>query len=133
MRKLLALAAVLVLFASCSKKDAASNTNIQGRWDLDRVVETYVFSGQTDTDEWSYPGDYFEFKSGGSFVGQYDGDPISGTWSLTDGGSKLVVTNSANGTSETTTIKTITSSSLVITSKEGTASDYLETTLHLSK
>jgi hypothetical protein len=128
MRKLLALVAVLVLFATSCKKDDASN--VQGKWNISKVVELDVFAGGTDTDEWSFPGDYFNFKSGGSFEGQFDGDPISGSWAM-DGGSKVNIT--VAGITESMTIKSSTSSSLVLSSRDGNSTDYSETTIYLQK
>jgi hypothetical protein len=135
MRKIFALAAVLVVFASsCSKKDAtATSSNIQARWDVDKVVETYVFAGQTDSDEWSYPGDYFEFKSGGTFLGQLDSEPLVGTWELVDGGAKVRITDPSVNESKDFTVKSINGSNLVLSIREGTSSDYFESTIYLSK
>ena len=115
----------LVLMTSC-KKD--NETKITGTWDLETVTTKYYESGAlVDTEVESGVGTTLNFKSDGELVIT---TPI-GTQSFdyTVDGDEITIDG------ETAEIRTLTSSSLVIYSKEvwGGPGDYDEITMELSK
>lgn len=106
-------------FTACKKDDGEDNAkvNIVGKWVLTKeVYKTYLKGVLTEDETYTDYDDndwVVEIKSNGTYIGWEDGQKEEeGTYSLQDGGEKLVLTSDSQ--THIFTIRQLTSSSLVI-------------------
>ena len=133
MKKIFLFATGVILlgsaFTSCKKKDKPETVaqKLQHNWIVVNVITNYHDASGDNIE--NIPGtsaDFINFNANGTVTSHFDGSDDNGTYAVI---SDTQV--SING--QTYTIKTISSTQLVLYAKEGTATQYDEITINLKR
>lgn len=134
----LSLAAVsAILFSACKKTDSQTTATqkIQGKWVFDKSISDDFEAGEhyRDTLTAAMTPGYIEFRADGKVYSQIGAEPDTSNYQVL-GDNKIVGWSTTDpSTKDTSDIQTLTSSQLIIHSKQVDGADYFESTLYLKK
>lgn len=131
MKKVFVFTTAIILlasvFSSCKKDKQSTAQKLQHNWTIVSEIDNFHdASGDDITTTVGVQGDFINFNANGTITSQFDGSSDSGIYVLISD-SQI----SING--QTLTINTLTDSQFVLYAKEGTATQYTEITINLTR
>jgi hypothetical protein len=115
------------VFTSCKKDKQTTAQKLQHNWTfINEIDNSHDASGDNIDTIAGVTGDFFNFSSNGTVSSQFDGSTDTVPYTLMSDTQVSVI-------GEVFTIKTLTDTQLILYAKDGSATEYDETTINLKR